>query len=138
MRSKHILAAAALAVLPSWAAAQDISIGAAEFMNSCAQCHGMTGEGDGVIAGFLNETLPDLTKLQEENGGVFPFSAVYNTIDGTAASGVHGSREMPAWGQRYSANAPKQLGWDYSGADVEAFTRARILALVEYISSLQQ
>lgn len=138
MKSVLVLAATSLAVSASWAAAQDASIGAAEYMNSCAQCHGVSGEGDGVIAGFLTKSPPDLTMLQKENGGVFPFSAVYNTVDGTTASGVHGTGDMPAWGARYSAKAGEQLGFDYTGADVEAFTRARILALVEFISTMQE
>jgi hypothetical protein len=94
--------------------------------------------GDGIIAGFLDTAPADLTKLQANNGGVFPVAGIYALIDGSAASGVHGSSEMPAWGLRYSAQAPRQLGEYYVEADREAFVRGRILALVEYLSTLQQ
>jgi hypothetical protein len=52
--------------------------------------------------------------------------------------GAHGSSEMPAWGFRYSMNAPSMLGPYYSKADEQAFVEGRILALVEYIASLQK
>jgi mono/diheme cytochrome c family protein len=131
-------AVAALAAAPALAAAQDQTVGAAEYANSCAQCHGPAGAGDGVIAGFLEAPPSDLTVLQQRNGGVFPVAGVYALIDGSATSGVHGTSDMPAWGMRYSARAPGLLGEYYSEADREAFVRGRILALVEYISTLQK
>ncbi|WP_343081954.1 c-type cytochrome [Ostreiculturibacter nitratireducens] len=139
-KSRSLAIAAALASITfTFAAnAQDGSLGEIEFMNSCAQCHGAGGKGDGVMAGFLNTAAPDLTVLQQANGGVFPFARVYGVIDGTVQVGAHGTTEMPAWGQRYAAKTPAALGWEYSQQDQEAFVRGRILALTEYISTLQQ
>ncbi len=135
----RLLRAAILALaLPLAAAAQDYEFGQAEFMNSCAQCHGPGGKGDGSIAGMLNIAAPDLTQLQKNNGGVFPVAALYSIIDGSAASGVHGTTEMPAWGSRYAFDAPDQLGWDYSAEDRRIFVRTRILALIEYLSTIQE
>ena len=131
-------AVVALGAAPALCLAQDYSFGAVEYANSCAQCHGAAGAGDGVIAGYLETAPADLTKLQAANGGVFPVANIYAVIDGSATSGVHGTSEMPAWGMRYSAQAPRQLGEYYVEADREAFVRGRILALVEYISTLQQ
>lgn len=133
-----MIACLSMLTLPELAAAQDSSIGGAEYMTSCAQCHGAGGKGDGVLAGFLTSTTPDLTRLQADNGGVFPVARIYSIIDGTGASGSHGSAEMPAWGLRYSVSAPQQLGWDFLPSDRDAFVRGRILALVEYISTLQE
>ncbi|SMX41819.1 c-type cytochrome [Actibacterium lipolyticum] len=116
---------------------QDIDIGQREYMNSCAQCHGASGRGDGYLAGFLNSPTPDLTVLQRDNGGVFPVASVYAVIDGSAAAGVHGDREMPAWGNRYSVQAGRQLGREFLSDDSDTFVRGRILALIEYISTLQ-
>ena len=115
--------------------AQDL--GQREFMNSCAQCHGPDGSGGGVMAGYLMGTLPDLTTLQKDNGGVFPVARLYAVIEGGDAPGPHGTRDMPAWGDRYNAQAPAMLGEIYSSADQESFVRGRILALIEYISTLQ-
>lgn len=137
---KAVIAVAAFAALtsPSLAAAQDYTLGAAEYANSCAQCHGATGKGDGVIAGFLSTRATDLTTLQSDNGGVFPVARIYAVIDGTETSGIHGTSEMPAWGLRYSAQAPRQLGEIYTTEHRDAFIRGRILALIEYISTLQE
>ena len=107
-------------------------------MNSCAQCHGADGGGQGPLAGQLTGTLPDLSALQTKNGGVFPFVALYGLIEGPEGAGAHGSREMPAWGTRYNAEAPQMLGEYYGPGDQAAFVRGRILALVEYISTLQK
>ena len=133
---RTIIAVAALAA-PTAAAAQAYSLGEAEYVNSCAQCHGLSGEGDGVIAGFLDTPLPDLGMLTQENDGVFPVSRIYAIIDGSAASGIHGTSEMPAWGMRYMAQAPERLGEYARPGDAEALVRARILALVEYIAEMQ-
>lgn len=119
------------------ARAQDASIGALEFMNSCAQCHGPAGQGDGVMSGFLNKAAPDLTGLQKANGGVFPFARVYGVIDGSVTVGAHGTVDMPAWGQRYAAKAPAALGYEYGREDEAAFVRGRILALAEFVATLQ-
>ncbi len=134
---RTLLLGAALLALPVAVAAQGTDLGAHEFANSCAGCHGADGTGGGIIAGYLTETPPDLTMLARENGGVLPIADLYAIIDGSAASGVHGSSDMPAWGSRYAARAPHMLGEMYSPADRDAFVQARILALVEYISTLQ-
>lgn len=138
MKTTWISAAvAACMAIPSTVQAQDIEIGQREFMNSCAQCHGAGGKGDGYLAGFLDTPIPDLTALQANNGGVFPVSQVYAIIDGSATMGVHGTSEMPAWGDRYSIEGNTALGSEFSAEDRAAFVRGRILALVEYISTLQ-
>ena len=134
---KSIFAAVALAFLcPVASAAQ--SVGEAEYMNSCASCHGVDGTGGGPMAGFLSGSLPDLTKLSQGNGGVFPVSHVYSTIDGTMAVGSHGSREMPVWGRRYSAQGAAGANPDFGLEEAEVFVRFRVLALTEYLASIQE
>ena len=133
------LLAILLAASAGFARAGDaMSIGQMEFDNSCAQCHGARGMGDGPMASVLKNGAPDLTGLQMANGGVFPFSRIYQLIRGEGISGAHGSSEMPAWGFRYSLSAPTMLGPYYTKADEQAFVEGRILALVEYVSSLQK
>ena len=136
--SKKCLLGLLMLGAPAAVMAQGAQLGQIEYNNSCAQCHGPGGKGDGVMAGFLNSTAPDLTLLQKDNGGVFPVSSLYGIIEGSDVAGVHGTSEMPAWGSRYDAQAQFQLGELYSAADQEAFVRGRILALIEYISTLQQ
>jgi mono/diheme cytochrome c family protein len=129
-------ATAALSISAS-VMAQEFDLGQQEFMNSCAQCHGADGTGNGVMAGYLVGSLPDLSRLQAENGGVFPVQILYDTIDSGGAVGAHGSSEMPAWGDRYRAKSPEMLGEFWSHTDADRFVRGRVLALIEYISTLQ-
>ena len=121
--------------------AQGSELGRFEYVNSCASCHGPVGKGDGPVAKSLKRTPADLTKLSEANKGVFPFSRTYDVIDGRFEVETHGSREMPVWGQVYQPSwspahttvVPPHL----SKALGEIFVRGRILALIEYISTLQ-
>ncbi len=132
-----VVFAAGLGVSASSATAEGFSLGQHEYMNSCAHCHGADGRGQGPLAGYLNTAMPDLTTLQRDNGGVFPFARLYEVVDGRVDVGAHGTREMPAWGRRYDRDAPGLMGEMWSPGDREAFVRGRILALVEYISTLQ-
>jgi mono/diheme cytochrome c family protein len=131
------LAALGLAALPSLVLAQGGEIGRQEFLAGCAQCHGLTGKGDGIMTPYLTRPAPDLTVIASENDGIFPVGVLYEIIEGGGSTSFHGSSEMPAWGDRYSAQAYALLGWPHAVADREAFVRARILALIEYIASIQ-
>ena len=135
----RIAMALGLTLMAGAAPAQEeiTSFGQYEYMNSCAQCHGADGTGGGPMAGFLTAGLPDLTQLSADNGGVFPLRQVYEVIEGSQDIGPHGSREMPAWGGRYRARAERQVGEDY-GLPRDVYTRTRILALIEYLDSLQK
>lgn len=132
-RSAALVMALALA---SPAAAFDV--GRQEYLAGCAQCHGLAGAGDGIMNQFLTRPAPGLTGIARENGGVFPVGVLVEIIEGGGVTSVHGSSEMPAWGDRYSAQAYALLGWPHSDEDRAAFVRARILALVEYIASIQE
>lgn len=137
MRGSFIVTAAAAALAGSVAAAQETTLGEVEYLNSCAKCHGASGAGDGVLAGYLTAEVPGLTRLQADNGGVFPVSRMYEVIKNSVSVEGHGSSEMPAWGMRYKYRANRALG-EYAGpADRDAYIEARILALIEHISSLQ-
>ena len=124
---------AALIVLPVPAVASDTDIGQAEYFNSCD--NPVTRA---EMATFLMKQPSDLTQLQKGNDGVFPVKRVYGIIEGSTDASVHGTAEMPAWGMRYSRKAPEALGPYYLPSDKEAFVRGRILALVEYLSTLQE
>src|ERR1022692_4159181 len=49
----------------------NVITGKKEFIEYCAQCHGMDATGDGPIAPDLKERPADLTQLVPKNGGVF-------------------------------------------------------------------
>jgi hypothetical protein len=98
--------------------------------------HGLTGKGDGPIAKSLKRPPPDLTRLSAANQGVFPVSRVYEVIDGTIEIMTHGTRDMPVWGEKYPLEL-KYPGSTLSQGIIDAMVRVRILALIEYISTLQ-
>ncbi|MDX1780263.1 MAG: cytochrome c [Thalassovita sp.] len=118
------------------AGAAGMSLGEFEYRNSCAQCHGMGATGDGPVTAFLRNMPPDLTMLQKNNDGVFPFANVYAVIDGSAEVDVHG-RDMPLWGDRYRERVGNDPEGDFSPADTEIYVRTRILALIDYLAGMQ-
>jgi mono/diheme cytochrome c family protein len=113
-------------------AKQSVDGGKYEYGAHCAVCHGSNGAGEGPYSSFL-KTVPNLTTLSKRNGGVFPFTRVYETIDGRQVMRAHGPRNMPIWGPRYKFEAGDV---DFQSVS-EVFVRARILALTEYIYRLQ-
>jgi mono/diheme cytochrome c family protein len=86
------------AAISDAACAQGMDLGKNEYLRSCASCHGETGKGDGPAAKSLPKPPGDLTKLAKNNNGVFPISRVYDVIDGRMQVIMHGTREMPVWG----------------------------------------
>lgn len=98
------------------------------FRTYCASCHGVTGRGDGPIAGELKKLPPDLTKYTERNGGVFPSERLRQIIDGRGIA-AHGNRDMPVWGDAFRSAK--------DGLTPEA-AKARIDAVVRYLAAIQQ
>lgn len=139
MRSATLTATlcAGLLAFASAAVAADkpVDLGKREFESNCAVCHGKDGRGNGPYAGLLTTRLPDLTTLAKRNGGVFPLQRVVETIDGGPSVTSHGTRDMPIWGAAYRMRAAEYyIDVPY---DADAYVRARILALAEYIHRLQ-
>ena len=131
-----LVAATMVHAQQSGPAKQSVDLGKWEYDGHCAVCHGSTGKGDGYFyAGRLEKstTVPNLTELSKKNNGVFPFARVYETIDGRQVIQAHGTKDMPIWGRDFSAMSFTQNLSD----DHEAFARAKILALTEYIYRLQ-
>jgi len=132
-----LIASSVIAGAASGQAAQD-ALGRQEFMLNCAQCHGTDGTGGGVIAGFLNVEPPDLTLIARDNVGEIPFEALYGIVSGGTATGPHGTQEMPAWGDRFSVEALRSLGFRLSPEERAQYAESRILAVIAYIDSIQQ
>jgi len=111
----------------------DVDIGQSEFVLRCAACHGRSGKGDGYFSSLMKIPPTDLTMLSKKNKGVFPFALVFETVDGRNSIKSHGDRDMPIWGRAFTAesNMPD------APHDAEAFARAKILAIVEYVYRLQ-
>jgi mono/diheme cytochrome c family protein len=134
----RIIMLAASVVLSTTAFGQQKSTdaGKQEFEITCAICHGMDAKGDGMVGEALKVKPTDLTLLTKKNGGVFPIDYVTKVIDGRELIKIHGSRDMPIWGTRYSINAAEHyVDVPY---DQEAYVRSHILTLVDYLYRIQQ
>ncbi len=128
------VAAAVLMALP--AVAQDSFLGQQEFVERCSVCHGAEGKGDGIVGELFAQKPKNLRVLASENSGVFPFAAVYESIDGQRDVAAHGGdSQMPVWGDYLIAEALERRNIDPK--DAQLIVEARILALVQYIQSLQ-
>jgi mono/diheme cytochrome c family protein len=96
------------------------------FRAYCASCHGVDGKGHGPVAPALKATVPDLTVISKNNGGVFPVARVRRIILGEGMIVSHGSREMPVWGPIFH-----QIEEDVDRGNV------RVENLVKYLQSIQ-
>ena len=133
--------------------AEEVDAGKAEYLSSCAPCHGADGKGTGPRSSKLRTKPADLTTFAKKNNGVFPLSAVYEAVDGRNATGSHDNREMPIWGCRRTSSpiSPTktvkrkvhkeldryELHLDLS-CDPEDVIGNRILSVVEYLRRIQE
>jgi mono/diheme cytochrome c family protein len=106
--------------------------GAELYVALCAGCHGVSGKGDGVIAGELPVVPADLTRLAASNGGVFPRER--------AMAWIHG------YPDRYSAGVMPEFGPLLDGETVMVVaedgtrvpTQKSLVLIVSYLESLQE
>jgi mono/diheme cytochrome c family protein len=116
------------------AMAQQMGYGQAEFLNSCAMCHGPEGRGDGEYAINLSTQPADLTQLSRKNGGEFPFARVFGIIDGRFIVEGHEGRDMPRWNRLFLQEDLEA----YSPEEAEAVTRERVRQLTLHVETLQR
>jgi hypothetical protein len=110
-----------------------------DFRRYCAQCHGMSGTGDGPVAAALKKKPANLTLLAKNNGGVFPEKEVRDFIDGTKTSAAHGTRAMPIWGDafRMRSGAASGAGGIMGPGLTQTQVDSKINGLVNYVKSIQ-
>ena len=106
-----------------WLVAQ----GGRTFRRLCATCHGEPGEADSTRA----QGAPDLSRIAVRRGGRFDRMEIAEFIEGGTSPSEHGTREMPAWGERLRAD-----NWRYSNADELA--GATLDPVLAYLESLQR
>ena len=152
-----------LATIPD-ARPQDADQGQIEFLLNCARCHGTDAKGAGPDSAKLHIKPVDLTLLANRNHGRFDPGAVYQMIDGRNARLSHHGADMPIWGCRHQTSLPQlpattqrkskipkrilsQMKRPHENeldslldlpCDSEAATRERLLAIVSYLSLVQE
>lgn len=105
MKTKLLPLVGFLLIMAGTAEASEIASGHALYLEYCASCHGLTGEGDGVMARALMTPPSDLRELSEHYGNPLPEDQIARFIDGRADITAHGPRDMPVWGLRFNAEA---------------------------------
>ena len=100
---------------------------------NCESCHGLSGKGDGELAGGLNPAPSDLTGLAAANGGTFPVSSVLSKIDGYA-SNADAQAAMPAFGELLEGDTVPIETEDGTLTP----TPRKLAALLEYLETLQE
>ncbi|ETX13043.1 cytochrome C [Roseivivax halodurans JCM 10272] len=107
--------------------------GEALFMEYCAACHGEDATGDGPLGRSLNIAPADLTRIVVRRGGSFPRAQVLSKVDGYARSDMD-VNGMPEFGALMSGDL---VPYD-SGDGIETPTPRKLVALVEYLESIQK
>src|SRR5262245_42150622 len=115
-----------------------VKMGAADYQNFCAACHGKDARGNGPVAMELKTAPPSLRKLAARRNGVVDAEEVVKIIDGRDMPRAHGTREMPIWGSlfRFVAEASGILSSDIE--DTEKDAQKHILAVAKYLESIQE
>ena len=135
---KHFLIIAALFVVvlliflffaPRGAAAE----GRVAYMDHCATCHGVDGEGDGPMAAVLSVPPPDLTVLAAQNDGVFPIDSVLRHMDGREEVLSHGD-PMPLFGLLLDGPSRALVGADGS----EVVTTEALAGIATWLREIQK
>ena len=80
----------------------EATLGETIYLRYCAACHGRSLKGDGPVAAGLIKRPVDLTALTSRFGGTFPYDRVAAMIDGRQTSRMHGTPDMPVWGEVFA------------------------------------
>ena len=110
-----------------------IDAGKAEYMRSCALCHGDKGKGNGIYASKLLVKPTNIALLQKDNSGVFPTRAIFQIIEGRDDLKLHGPKAMPVWGDRFNHESLLYVDKRFT----KTFVRGRIFELLLYLEEIQ-
>ena len=114
------------------APASDGGPGRVLYLTHCQGCHGLEGRGDGPAAASLRTRPTDLTRLWQRYGTPLDRKRLAAYVDGRNLLEVHGSSEMPVWGDEFFEDAPP-----LTPKLVEAAKQHLIAVLVEYLETIQ-
>jgi hypothetical protein len=108
-----------------------IEEGEHSFQKMCARCH--QGDGSGSEEPLASGRLraPDLRKIAARRGGRFDPIEIAEWIEGRSLPTEHGTRQMPIWGEKLSAEYARY-------AEGDELVGARLDPLIAYLESLQE
>jgi mono/diheme cytochrome c family protein len=115
-----------------------VKMGAVDYENFCAACHGKDARGNGPVAMELKTAPPSLRKLAARRNGVFDVNEIVKIIDGRDMPRAHGTPEMPIWGSlfRLVAELSGILQSDIENSEKDA--QNHILAIAKYLKTIQE
>ena len=118
--------------------AKNMSKGKSLYLNFCASCHGLKGNGDGPVASELKNKPRDLTTLRSDLGAAFTPETIKTLIDGRSMPRAHGLPEMPIWGEWFSIESISKGRLQEDQEGIQKDIHKNLDALTEYIISIQK
>ena len=102
------------------------------FLNNCVSCHGVTGQGNGAVAGRLSTQPADLTQIAARRGGVWPMLEVMGILDGYSR-GTLPREDMPV----FEALLDNEMAEFDTGNGVNILVPKKLIDVVNYLETLQ-
>jgi mono/diheme cytochrome c family protein len=103
--------------------------GRALYMQHCAACHGIKGDGHGPLEHQLLTPPSDLRLLSKRYGNPLAEDQIARFMDGRADVAAHGPRDMPVWGEEM---------WRYpEGKGNPNQVSDSVAEIVHYLQSIQ-
>lgn len=99
------------------------------FLDYCAKCHGKDARGG---QGNTAKTAPDMTKIAERRGSVWPMLEIISIIDGYTKA-TEPRSEMPVIPELTEG---AQIEFD-TGNGISIAVPANLVAVVQYLESVQ-
>jgi hypothetical protein len=107
----------------------DIGEGRKQYLQHCAACHGIKGDGHGPLEHELTAPPADLRLLSRKYGNPLPEDQIARFMDGRADVKAHGPRDMPVWGEEM---------WQYpEGSGNPNQVSDSVAHLIHYLQSIQ-
>ncbi len=107
----------------------EINEGRELYLQHCAACHGVKGDGHGPLEHELAEPPADLRLLSRKYGNPLPEDQIARFMDGRADVRAHGPRDMPVWGEEI---------WQYpEGSGNPNQVSDSVALIIHYLQSIQ-
>jgi hypothetical protein len=107
----------------------DLREGRQLYLQHCAACHGVKGDGHGPLEHELTAPPADLRLLSRKYGNPLPEDQIARFMDGRADVRAHGPRDMPVWGEEM---------WQYpEGSGNPNQVSDSVAHIIHYLQSIQ-